>query len=286
MRLRCLCGIIYNSIGNNPLWSNVPLIYCVIILQLQQASGCSTAVHSQRPARVSNVMDLWFFDPNFVWKTVGSSLFFSPLWNAEGREKKGEKEKKKGRKRERKQEEQMGEANWLGSSAGETWCFMSGGAAPATTSRNDLETRRKKIPSRKQWTQKKVEREKTDGRTDTGQVFTSNWLWKIPATFLTDIQEKLRCWRARIGSKVSDHLLSSKTKWWKSHWHHKRDGKVLSKSGTNELGGKKKQSSRPTLTQRVTVNVRRRRVCALYTPVIAEFGTLYTVVLYLTYNIH
>lgn len=198
-----------------------------------------------------------------------------------GEKKKEKKIKKKGRKRERKQEEQMGEANWLGSSAGETWCFMSGGAAPATTSRNDLETRRKKIPSRKQWTQKKVEREKTDGRTDTGQVFTSNWLWKIPATFLTDIQEKLRCWRARIGTKVSDHLLSSKTKWWKSHWHHKRDGKVRSKSGTNELGGKKKQSSRPTLTQRVTVNVRRRRVCALYTPVIAEFGTLYTVVLYL-----
>lgn len=156
MRLRCLCGIIYNSIGNNPLWSNVPLIYCVIILQLQQASGCSTAVYSQRPARVSNVMDLWFFDPNFVWKTVGSSLFFCPPFEMlRGERKKEKKIKKKRSERERKQEEQMGEANWLGSSAGETWCFMSGGAAPATTSRNDLETRRKKIQSRKQWTQKK-----------------------------------------------------------------------------------------------------------------------------------
>jgi hypothetical protein len=48
-----------------------------------------------------------------------------------------------------------------------------------------------------------------------------------------------------------------------------------------ETRGKKKHRSRPALTQRVTVNVQRRRVCALYTPVIAEFGTPYTVVLYL-----
>jgi hypothetical protein len=180
----------------------------------------------------------------------------------------------------------MGEANWLGSSAGETWCFMSGGAAPATTSRNDLETRRKKIPSRKQWTQKKSRKRKTDERTQ-GRFSHLIDFGRLLRHF-SDIQEKLRCWRARIGTKVSDHLLSSKTKWWKSHWHHKRDGKVLSKSGTNERARGEEKASQPpyTLTQRVTVNVRRRRVCALYTPVIAEFGTLYTTVLYLTYNIH
>jgi hypothetical protein len=133
---------------------------------------------------------------------------------------------------------------------------------------------------------KKSRKRKTDERTQ-GRFSHLIDFGRLLRHF-SDIQEKLRCWRARIGTKVSDHLLSSKTKWWKSHWHHKRDGKVLSKSGTNERARGEEKASQPpyTLTQRVTVNVRRRRVCALYTPVIAEFGTLYTTVLYLTYNIH